>query len=150
MLLLACLHRPPAVVHSVEHVAGFKIEILGSTLAGTGVFAEEGDAVVFQALTPAGTALFSVRDSGTAQPQVVAPDEDLAAMLERLPWYRDLSLLFRWSCPEGRCTTETGRIRESEDSRRYRGDGGPATVRILDDGLELTDPRRRYTLTVLK
>ena len=150
LMLLACLHRPPAAVLPVEQVAGFKIEVLGTTIAGTGVFAEEGEGLVFQALTPAGTALFTVRDEGGQEPEVTAPSEEMEEMLARIPWHRDLSLLFRWDCPQGRCTVETGRVVQTSDTRRYRGEGGPATVTLTEERLELWDPRRRYRLTVLR
>lgn len=150
LLLMGCLHRPLAEVRPVEEVAGFKIEVLGTTIAGTGVFVEEGDQLVFQALTPAGTALFSVRDGVDSEPEVQAPKEEMAEMLARIPWYRDLSLLFRWDCPQGRCTVETGRIIQTPDARRYRGEGGPATVTLTAETVELWDPRRRYRLTVLR
>jgi hypothetical protein len=150
MLLTACLHRAPASAGSMQGVHAYKIEAFGQTLAGLGVFASDGDELVFQSLTPAGTVLFQVRDTADGDPVVTAPDETMAAMLGRIPWYRDLSLLFRWECDDTVCSTETGRVRPIEDGLTYRGGGGRASVTDVDDVMELVDPKRRYTLTVVK
>lgn len=146
VLLLGCLHKPPAEVLPDEHVGAFKIEAFGQTFAGVGVFAEDEDDLVFQALTPAGTALFTVRadrESTTVQ----APDPEMTALLERLPWYRDIALVTRWRCAEAVCSTETGTLRSTGDRWTYRGDGGKATVQY-GEWIVVNDPRRRYTLTV--
>lgn len=146
LLILACAKSPLDLGPPVETVQQFKLESPFGTLAGVAVVNLD-DEVVVQALTPAGIALFTVEGD-----TVTAPDEQWAEALELIPFARDMQLIYRWSCPD-RCEVEGGTLRQALTDegieRRYRGDGGPATVRITEGRAVLDDPRRRYTLTVL-
>ena len=147
LTLLACAKTPLELGPPVETVQQFKLESPVGTMAGIAVVKLDED-FAMQALSPAGFALFTVEGDA-----VEAPDETWAAALELIPFSRDMHLVYRWSCPD-RCSVEGGRIKQilNEDgnvARRYRGDGGPATVVIEDGKAVLVDPRRRYTLTVL-
>lgn len=152
ILALACAKAPIELGPPIETMQQFKLESPFGTLGGMAVVVLDDD-FVLQALSPAGTAIFTVTDEG-----VSAPDEGWAAALERIPFERDMLLVYRWSCPTGRCSTETGgkvtQTTETDDEatwveRSYRGPSGPATVRIRDGKAVLEDGRRRYTLTVI-
>ncbi|HJN76100.1 MAG TPA: hypothetical protein QGF58_19365 [Myxococcota bacterium] len=146
LILLACVKTPIELGPPVEAVQQFKLESPFGTLAGVAVVSLD-EVFVLQALTPAGVALFTVEGD-----EVSAPDEGWAETLELIPFSRDMHLVYRWSCPQ-RCEVEGGMVRqrltEEGIERRYRGQGGPATVVVTDGEAVLEDPRRRYTLTVL-
>ena len=152
-LLLACAPKLPLVAPTrQEHVDQFALTRGEHTFAGMAVVVLEGPKVTLQALTPAGSALFTI-EATAEEIQVRAPDPQMAALLERLPFHRDLMLVYAWSCPPGRCAADGGTIREQpEDNgllRRWRGPGGPATLHLQPGKAVLTDPLRRYTLTVV-
>lgn len=153
LILLSCVHAPLDLGPPVETVQQFKLESPFGTMAGMAVVVLE-ESFALQGLSPAGTALFTVTDEG-----VTAPDEGWAAALERIPFERDMRLVYQWACTDasGRCTHDDATIRQTLEvgddatwiERRYRGPSGPATVRLRDGMAVLEDPRRRYTLTVI-
>lgn len=146
LILLACVKAPIDLGPPVETVQQFKLESAFGTMAGIAVVNLDED-FTLQALSPAGFALFTVDDDG-----VTAPDEGWAATLERIPFSRDMHLVYRWSCPR-RCEVDGGTVKQTSTDdaveRSYRGEGGPASVQISDGRAVLEDSRRRYTLTVL-
>ena len=80
--------------------------------------------------------------------------EDLAEVLERLPFGRDLRMINSWSCGgEPVCGVAGGRIEESRVEgvleRRWSGPEGPASVRLEPGRARLEDGRRGYSLLVV-
>ncbi len=148
MLLLACVKSPLSSSERVEALHQFKLESPLGTLAGMAVVVVSEDEFVLQALTPAGMALFTVEGDS-----VRAPDPAWAAVLERIPFERDMRLVYGWPCAEPRCELPQGRLAQERTDeglvRRYRGPGGPATATITEGKAVLVDPRRRTTLTML-
>lgn len=153
-LALVCCARPPPAppITSVETVNQFALRRGDRILAGAMVLSIGPDRLRMDALTPAGTALFRVTATAR-QTEVVAPDPKWAPIIAQLPLRRDLLLVHAWSCPVGRCSVDSGTIRESVEAgstvRRYRGAGGPAEVRLSAGRAVLEDPRRVYTVTFL-
>jgi len=129
----------------------FAVERGGQAVAGLAVVAHEADRVRLVALGPVGVELFRV-EAAPDRLDVQAPGA-WGPTLERLPWYRDLSLIHVWRCPEGRCTAPGGSIRERPQDgavvRRWRGAGGPVTVEITPGSALLRDRRRGYTLRLV-
>ncbi len=148
ILLLACAKAPLDAADRVETLHQFKLESPFGTMAGLAAVVISDDEFVLQALTPAGVALFTVQGEA-----VSAPDEAWAAVLERIPFERDMRLVYGWPCSAQRCELPQGRLwQERTDEglvRRYRGPGGPATVTLTQGKAVLVDPRRRTTLTML-
>jgi hypothetical protein len=148
-LVLGCAARTPVVVGPPVETSGqFLLKAFGRDLAGTAVVTVDDDSWALLGLGPTGTALFSVR-SADGEIEVSAPDDRMAQVLGRIPMERDLWLLYRWTC-EARCRAEHGILQVEGDEVRWRGRGGRATVRWTEGRAVLTDPRRRYELTVLK
>ncbi len=144
-MLLACARGTLAPTPVVEGPAQLKLESARGTVAGLAVVVVTPERFVLQALTPAGVELFSASDEG-----VTAPDPSWVATLERLPFERDLRLIFAWECPEGACAVPAGgRVWQAEGLRHYRGPGGPARVELSPRKAVLRDPRRGYTLTIV-
>jgi hypothetical protein len=149
-LLAACALRPPLPPSvPVETSVQFKLESSRGTLAGLVAVALGPEDFALQALSPAGLALFTVQGD-----TVQAPSESWAAVLERLPFERDLRLILDWDCATGRCSLpEGGHLRQErlEDTvvRCYRGPQGPARATLSLGRAELVDPRRGYTLTLV-
>ncbi len=154
LLLAACAGLPVAVeAPPVEVLHQFAIQARGQTFAGMAAVQLQGDAYTLIAITPGGLELFSVR--GDAETLTVsAPQEDLKAMLERLPLGRDLHLLYAWSCGTApACVVGGGRLTEGATEagwmRTWKGPGGPAVVTVENGRATLEDPRRGYTLRVV-
>jgi len=101
-----------------------------------------------EALSIAGPSLFTVHATADHL-QVTAPDPRMAAVLQRIPFWRDLSLLYRWSCPSTKCGVDGGTVENIGDVVRYRGSGGPASLRREEKVATLDDLRRGYSLTVV-
>ncbi|MCB9764723.1 MAG: hypothetical protein H6739_33415 [Alphaproteobacteria bacterium] len=150
-LLLSCApHAPPKP--PLEAVTQLALTRSGHSLAGLAAISVTPDLAQLQVISAGGVELFSVQatpEDVTAQ----APDPELAGLIERVPFYRDLSLVFTWRCPEARCQVGGGRLRVERDAGRtllhWRGPGGPATVALERGRATLSDPRRGYVLTVL-
>lgn len=143
----------PAPAERSEYVDQFAIIRGEHAFAGTAVVVIDTQEVVLQALTSAGTALFEVR-TGADHHTVRAPDPGMTELLERLPFFRDLMLVYAWRCPSGRCSAQGGRIWEELQAdgsvtRRWRGERGTAIVRLQPGRAELRDPSRGYTLVVV-
>lgn len=154
LLLAACAH-PPLATGPVraEGLHQFALTARGHTFAGQAAMVVEADSFRLQALAPTGGTLFEVHGDAS-HTEATAPEPAMAAILERLPFHRDLSLLTRWRCPaDGTCDTGSGRLTQSTDETgrtlRWRGPGGPATVVLGEGRAELTDPRRGYRLVVV-
>lgn len=153
-LLLGCAarHVPVESAPPGEAVLQLALTFGDNTIAGLAAMDLQPESLDLQALTPAGVALFTVH-SQDFETTVSAPDPDWAKVLELLPFERDMRLILEWSCPSGSCDADPGRVRErSVDGgveRRWRGPGGPATVRLEPGRAELSDPRRRYTLVLV-
>ncbi len=153
-LWLGCVGWPVAPPPpSVEVYHQFAIEARGRAFAGMAVVRIDGPAYSLVAITPGGVELFSVSGDGD-QDSVSAPQEDLEAILGRLPFDRDLHLLYSWSCgPTARCRVGGGWIEEGPSPegwlRSWTGPGGPALVTIEDGRATLEDPRRGYRLKVV-
>lgn len=153
LLLAACVHRvPPEVAPPPPDVRPFSLVRKGKGLQGLAYVDLTAEPVRIQALTPVGVELFQVTASPT-ETTVQAPDERWRDLLMKIPFRRDFLLCLSWSCPEGRCAVEGGRLREHVEGdvriRTWRGPGGPATVRIEGPRAVLTDPLRGYELTLL-
>ena len=148
MQLLSCVKAPLQPSERVEALHQFKLESPLGTMAGLAVVVVDEEEFVLQALTPAGVALFTVEEG-----RVSAPDENWEAVLARIPFERDMRLVYGWPCEAPRCELPQGRLsQERTDAglvRRYRGPGGPATVTLTEGKAVLVDPRRRTTLTML-
>jgi hypothetical protein len=150
--LLACGPKPAALAPPghIETVQQFAIEFRGHTMAGVAIAVFDGHHLRFQALTPAGTALFHVESDGEVQ-TVKAPDERWATALEPLPLYRDMALVHTWSCPSGKCSVDGGRLTQEplDDGgiiRTWNGPGGKAEARIWDGRAEVRDTLRGYVV----
>ena len=154
LLLMACAGLPVAPESPpVEVLHQFAIQARGQTFAGMAAVQIQGEAYTLVAITPGGLELFSVR--GDAETLTVsAPQEDLEAMLERLPLGRDLQLLYAWRCGSvPACAVGGGRLTEAPSetgwTRSWKGPGGPAVVTVEKGRATLEDPRRGYTLLVV-
>ena len=148
-LLAACgavpaINRPP-----LETVDQFAIHARGSTMAGLAAVVVENDTITLQALSPAGLQIFTVQASST-DVAVSAANEDMKKVLERMPFYRDLSLLYRWRCEAKRCKTDLGSIRQKGATEWvWHGKGGRALLTLENGNTQLHDPLRGYTLKVV-
>lgn len=152
-LAAGCAHRPPALLPDhLEAVARFSIQRGELSLLGTAIVVVEGEHTRMAALSPMGTTIFSV-DAVPGRAQVQAPDPRWARQLGRIPFNRDLLLVYGWSCSQARCRAGAGTITEEDREgvtwRRFRGPHGPARARISAANAVVTDPLRRYTLTLL-
>ncbi len=158
LLLAACLPKGPALEPPgrQEIVSQFAVHSLhpgqqGRSLAGLAVVVFEGEQLSLQALTPAGTELFSLQADPTSS-QLQLPDPAWAPYMDDLPFYRDLALVFAWSCPGGACQVAGGQLRErAKDGvieRRWRGPAGPVRARLEPGRAEILDRRRRYRLVL--
>lgn len=155
MILLLCwLGCAPWVASSVRDVSAvqqFGLSARGHAFAGLGAVRMGDAGFSLEALSPAGVTLFTVAREGEGATAVHAPDPAMAAMLEKLPFERDLSLALRWSCPgDGprRCAVPGGALRVGDHGVRYAGVGGPA--RITQEGplTRIVDPLRGYSLVL--
>jgi hypothetical protein len=154
LALLACAHPPPAAAPAArqEVVCAFAIDARGRTLAGLMAAVLTPDGVEVSALTPTGLELFRVSSHGGVA-QVAAPDPAWEPWLARLPFERDLPLVFAWSCPAGRCAAGGGVLRERAlpgggVRRAWRGPEGPVVAEIVPGQAVLRDPRRGFTVTL--
>lgn len=153
LLLLALLACAPKQVLEIsaerrELVCQFAIRAYGRSFAGLMAAALEGGGVEVSALTPAGTEIFHVSRHGE-QVSVRAPDPAWEPWLARLPFDRDLALVFAWHCPSERCQVAGGVLRQRslDDGaleRSWRGPGGPVSAVIRPGKASITDPRRGY------
>lgn len=140
--LMACAHTPAEILPAVRRTDPFVIEA-SARIAGLAIVVVEDDDWALQALTPTGLSLFTAR----ANEEVIAPDE-MKPILARLPFERDLWLLYRLRCAD-RCRTPKGHLRVKDGVGRWRGAGGPARVTTDGNAFVLRDPRRGYTLKVV-
>lgn len=149
LLLLACATRAPAELGPpVQDAGGFLIRAGETSMAGMAVVAIEDDSFTLQALTPTGLSLFSIRGDADGT-EVSAPSDAMEQVLRRIPFERDLWLLYRLDC-ETRCRARGGTLTATEDGLRWRGPGGPAVVVHEADRSVLKDRRRRYELVILE
>jgi len=147
LLLAGCTWAPAHLLGDAEHEDQFALAAHGHVLAGTALVATHDGVATLHALAPTGTDLFQVTvDAGGAA--ITSPDDDLAARLRKIPFDRDLSVLYRLRCDAPRCKAERWRLVRRPDGWRVRGPGGPATLVRDGDRWRLTDPVRGYTLTV--
>ncbi|MFH1469548.1 MAG: hypothetical protein ABIO70_34505 [Pseudomonadota bacterium] len=154
LALSACAHAPPVtpLEGRQEVVCQFAIAAHGQRFAGLMAAALTPEGVQVSALTPAGTELFRVSDLG-GDTEVSAPDPTWEPWLARLPFRRDLSLVFAWSCPAGRCAAGGGvlterALPEGGVERSWRGPDGPVVAEIVPGRAVLTDERRGTTVTL--
>ena len=154
LALLGCVHAPPVapLEGRREVVCQFAIAAHGQRFAGLMAAALTPEGVEVSALTPAGTELFHVASRGGVT-EVAAPDPAWEPWLERLPFRRDLSLVFAWSCPTGRCAAGGGVLTERAlpgggIERVWRGPDGPVVGEIVPGRAVLTDARRGTTVTL--
>ncbi len=154
LTLLACAPKHTLEVADTrqERVCQFAISAHGRSFAGVMAAVLEDGGVEVAALTPAGTELFRVSQQGQ-DVEVSAPDASWEPWLERLPFQRDLPLVFLWHCPVERCAVEGGVLSQRALpggglERRWRGPGGPVTATITPGRAVIVDPRRGYTVTL--
>ncbi len=154
LVLLACAPKHALEVSPVreERVCQFAIQARGQTFAGMMAAVLEGGGVEVAALTPAGTELFRVSRAGE-RVEVRAPEPAWEPWLARLPFDRDLHLVFLWDCPQERCAVAEGVLmqRALDDGgvqRTWKGPGGPVSAMIHPGKAVITDARRGYTVTL--
>ena len=148
VLLAGCAWGPARALGDGEHADLFVLESHGHAIAGTALVAHKGGDVTLHAIAPTGTDLFEVRVDASGA-VVGSPDPALAAWLDRVPFHRDLTALYRATCDTARCRFEDFRI-VTGTSWRIRGPGGPATYGMDAAGRwRLEDRRRGYTLRVV-
>lgn len=154
LVLLGCAPKHTLEIMDTrqERVCQFAITAHGHSFAGLMAAVLEDGGVEVAALTPTGTELFRVSRHGE-QVVVRAPDPGWVPWLERLPFERDLPLVFLWSCPAERCWVEGGVVRqESTDDgglvRSWRGPGGPVSATIHPGRAVISDTRRGYVVTL--
>jgi len=149
VLLSGCAWGPARVLADGEHADMFALESHGHAIGGTALVAHVGGTVTLHAIAPTGTDLFEVR-VGPSGAEIRSPDEALAGWLDRVPFHRDLTALYRATCDTDRCRFEAFRIVRRETSWRISGPGGPATwTADPAGGWRLSDRRRGYTLRVV-
>ena len=146
----ACGKRAPAeVLPASQRVVPFSLEGHGQRIVGTGVVVPDGDGgVILEALGPGGIGLFSVSARGEAI-TIEAARPELATLLDRVPFERDLAGTVVYRCGAKRCAAGPWTLVVEDDGWRVRGPGGPARVRLEDDRLVLRDAVRGYTLTLV-
>jgi hypothetical protein len=157
LLLLAltgCAHHPPATLAApgefVEQFA-LRASIPGAgeqVFAGLAAIRISPENASLEALSVAGPALFSVEASAESL-QVSAPDPRMEAVLARIPFWRDLALLYLWQCEAGICELEGGRLIATDGDITYKGRGGGASLTRDGNVARIDDPRRGYSLTVV-
>lgn len=145
--LLACAHSPATLAPPVEAVDSFRLDVHGRSVMGTAIVRTDGDQIRMQAITPAGTSLFSVTVQD-GQQQVTSADPELTALLDRLPFYRDLPLTYVYRCEAERCEAGGWRFRATESGWRVKGPGGPMRIET-GPPLRLIDGRRGVTTTIV-
>ncbi|MCO4747472.1 MAG: DUF3261 domain-containing protein [Proteobacteria bacterium] len=147
--LIACSWHAAAPEPPVERIDAFAIAARGQTMMGQALVVSDANQTSLHALTPAGTSLFSV-EVVDGEATVKSPDAELSGWLERLPFARDLSVLYRYDCLD-RCRADQWKLVRKEDGLRVTGPGGPAWLTVDGAGRSvLKDSRRGYTLTVVK
>ncbi|MBX2796333.1 MAG: hypothetical protein KTR31_01650 [Myxococcales bacterium] len=146
--LMAC-SLPMASTQELEGLHGFAMEARGRTMAGMAAVSVGDGPWRLDALLPTGTALFSVEVSD-GEVQLESSDPDLAGVLKRLPFERDLAAMMRYRCDAPRCRAGRHRlITVDERTWKVRGPGGPARVTREQNTWMLADPIRGYTLRVV-
>lgn len=146
LLLTACSwHQPPPAV-AIERVDSFAIEARGHQMLGQALVASGPDQTALVALTPTGNELFTVTVQGGAA-TVVSTDPDLGHWLERIPFARDLTALYRRDC-DTRCRDNGLAYIPTTTGAKLRGPGGPAKLSREGRQRTIRDRRRGYSLTV--
>lgn len=147
--LAGCLWAPARLLADSERADAFAIEAHGNTIAGTALVVHHAGEVTLHAIAPTGTDLFEVR-VGPGGATVDAADPSLGAWLERMPFHRDLTALYRAACDVERCRYEDFRLVRGASAWRISGPGGAATYAVdAAGGWRLHDRRRGYTLRVI-
>lgn len=151
-----CSHHagPPATLADPGEVV--EQFALRATMPGAGeqVFAGlaairiDHDHAQLEALSIAGPALFSVVATPTSL-EITSPDPRMTAVLQRIPFWRDLAMLYIWECERDACSVEGGRLIPDENGTTYKGRGGRATLSREGNITHIDDHRRGYSLTVV-
>ncbi len=151
LVLAGCAARSPvSYVPPHQAVHQFVIEAGEHQVVGTAIVDVTETGVTLQAISPAGLLLFQVEaTAGSAELSGPAMATEMGPWLRRMPFARDLFLLYRWRCPQGRCRTPTGTLRRYREGLRWRGHGGATTFACVPDRCELTDNLRGYRLLVV-
>ncbi len=149
LLLAACATRGPAVQRPAwEGSSQFSIESGSGRFLGTAIVRFDDSSYELRGVTLTGITLFTARGDGDRD-TVEAPDPTMERTLRHIPFGRDLDLVWRLECAD-RCQTPRGRLTNRADGvTRWRGEGGPATVRREGDLVVVEDRQRNYTLTVV-
>lgn len=147
-LLAACSWHTAAPLPAVERLDAFAIEARGSVMAGQALVVTDSEGASLHALTPAGTTLFTVEVHGS-DTTVSSASPDLGVWLERLPFARDLAVLYRYECAD-RCKAGPWKLVVGAEGTKVRGPGGPALLAREEGRFVLHDSLRGYTLTVAK
>ena len=154
VVLVACAPKHTLEVMDTrqERVCQFAIQAHGHSFAGLMAAVLEDGGVEVSAMTPAGTELFRVARLGE-QVDVRAPDPSWVPWLERLPFDRDLALVFLWGCPVERCAVEGGVVTQRPLDgggivRTWRGPAGAVSAVIQPGKAVISDTRRGYVVTL--
>lgn len=147
LAFFACTHSPGTLAPPVEAVDSFRLDVHGRSVMGTAIVRTDGGKIRMQALTPAGTALFAVTVV-EGQQEVTSADPELTALLDRLPFYRDLPLTYIYGCDASRCQAGPWSYRATATGWRVRGPGGPVRIET-GPPLRLHDRRRGVTTTIV-
>jgi hypothetical protein len=134
---------PPAVDGAQVQVG---VRSFGRELGGLGIVNLGAEAWSLSMLLPTGTELFTASGPPTA---VVAAVPDWAPWISRMPFERDLRLVF--TEVDGRCRTTGGKIRSRPTDtgwlRHWCGDGGAA--KAVREGGVVTVYGRGYQLVLV-
>ena len=142
----ACGLPPASVLPPVESLHGFAMEARGHTFAGLAAVSVGPRPWQLDVLMPTGNSLFSVQVGDEVQVQAGMPE--LEEVLARIPFERDLALLYRYRCEGSRCRAGRWRLVAQGEGWSLRGPGGRATLVRQGQLLVLHDPRRGYTMRV--
>ncbi len=140
---------PAVALDAIEAPAQFALRTPGRDIAGGAFVRTTADGEIWLvATTPIGTELFRVHVNGAEQ-EVRAAVPEMEPVLNRIPFSRDLALVYRWRCAAPPCKTALGRLTQDGDAMRWRGHGGGARVRVGAGEVVLVDDRRSYELRVI-
>jgi hypothetical protein len=153
LALIGCAKLPIVEpLGSIEVQHQFVFEVHDQSFMGIAlVNIQQPDASLI-ALSPAGHSLFTITASPTTM-EATAVSPGLEDVLRRLPFHRDLQLLYMYSClGQPRCRVGGGRLREVRHNgslvRQWRGPGGRADVEFTPQRASLHSRRGDYTLKV--